>query len=447
MAQQILSTNTFTTAKWIVSNNATTGAYDGTHTTIASALTSASSGDTIFIRPGTYTENPTLKAGVNLTAFGSDASSNQTGNVTIVGKCTFTGAGTVTISGIELQTNSDYLLAITGSAASVVNLVNCNLNMGSTGIDFASSSASAAINVFYCTGNLSTTGIGIFAHSSAGALAIRNSFIGNSGASTTPSTASAGFLYLSYSVIQNPITTSSTNSLGSCVFTTIDCGVINTTALTIGGSGTNNISSCSFGSGTAEVITISATLTISNSSINSTNSTAVITGAGTINYVNLAFVQKATISTSTQSVAGVAMGSTTTAPTAGMIGEQLRGTRASGSASSLTSLTALSYASVSLTPGIWDISVIGSFISGGTTNATEYIVSISSTNNTLSGASGDQQVVLDTLSGIINFAPTLVVPSFRVTLTSTTIYYAVAQSTFTISTMSVYGRISATRVG
>src|SRR5512135_3481216 len=114
--------NNFGTAKFIVS-----GAYsDGcTHITIASALTDASSGDTIFIRPGTYTENLTLKAGVNLTAFTGDGSLNTTSNVVILGKCTMTTAGTVNISGVQLKTNSDFFLAVTGSANSIVNLNSC----------------------------------------------------------------------------------------------------------------------------------------------------------------------------------------------------------------------------------------------------------------------------------------------------------------------------------
>ena len=70
--------NKFGVAKWIVDSTASLG----THTTIAAALTSASSGDTIFIRPGTFTENLTLKAGVDLCAFDCDA---LTPNVTIDG--------------------------------------------------------------------------------------------------------------------------------------------------------------------------------------------------------------------------------------------------------------------------------------------------------------------------------------------------------------------------
>jgi len=58
------SDNNYGTAKLIV--DATAGS--GNYTTIAAALAAASSGQTIFIRPGTYTENLTLVAGVNLTS-------------------------------------------------------------------------------------------------------------------------------------------------------------------------------------------------------------------------------------------------------------------------------------------------------------------------------------------------------------------------------------------
>src|SRR6187431_1669292 len=102
MAERQTFTNKWGTAKWIVDPSV---AAVCTHTTIAAALTSASSGDTIFIRPGTYTENITLKAGVNLTAYGSDDSLNGTGVVIINGTCTFTAAGSVTLYGLQLQTN------------------------------------------------------------------------------------------------------------------------------------------------------------------------------------------------------------------------------------------------------------------------------------------------------------------------------------------------------
>src|SRR5258708_29721455 len=98
-------------AKLIVNSSSNAG---GNYTTITAALTAAVSGDTIFVMPGatgTYTENLTLKAGVNISAFPCDA---ETPNVTIVGKATATFAGKCTLSDLCLQTNGDYVLELTG---------------------------------------------------------------------------------------------------------------------------------------------------------------------------------------------------------------------------------------------------------------------------------------------------------------------------------------------
>lgn len=289
--------NNFGTAKWIV--DATAG--QGTHATIATALTSASSGETIFIRPGTYTENLTLKAGVNLAAYDCDA---LNGNVTIVGKCTFTAAGTVDISGVRLQTNSDFFLAVTGSAASIVNLKSCYLNASNnTGISFTTSSSSAQINVIDCQGDVGTTGISLFASSSAGTLAFTQSAITNSGAATTASTVSAGLMGGRFSRFAFPITTSST---GACSFNVsiIDTSAINTTALTHGGSGAGSRMGHSIAlSGTASAISIGAgaTLTLETTEIISSNTNAV-TGAGSVTYGGVQLSSSKIINTTTQAV-------------------------------------------------------------------------------------------------------------------------------------------------
>ena len=178
MVQQ-LSTNTFGTAKWIVSPTAS----DGTHTTIASALTSASSGDTIFIRPGTFTENISLKAGVNLCAYTCDA---QTPNVTILGKCSASFNGTASLSGIQLKTNSDNCLAVTGSSDTVIYLVNCYINANNnTAVSYSSSGANSRVWFYSCNGNLATTGIAYFASSGAGTVKIFGGSWENLGGSTT----------------------------------------------------------------------------------------------------------------------------------------------------------------------------------------------------------------------------------------------------------------------
>src|ERR1700680_4885601 len=86
----------------------------GNYTTIATTLKAASSGQTILVKPGTYTENLTLKAGVNITAFSGDG---YAPNVIILGKATASGVGTFTISNLQLQTNSDFCLVVSGSSA------------------------------------------------------------------------------------------------------------------------------------------------------------------------------------------------------------------------------------------------------------------------------------------------------------------------------------------
>lgn len=287
MAQQAISTGTFCEAKWLVDPVVS----QGTHTTIGAALTSASSGDTIFIRPGTYTENLTLKAGVNLAAFDCDA---ETPNVIIIGKCTLTTAGTVSISGIRLQTNSDFLLAVTGSAASIVNLRNCYLNCSnSSGISFTSSSGSSKINIFSCKGDLGTTAINYITHSGSGTLTIDIGYFTNSGTSASASTLSgAGIWQMYHTYFHNVITSSSTANgftFMKCIF---DCGAENTAVITHGCTNAtgSSVIDCWIGSGSASAISVSAScaLFLTNTTIQSSNTNA-ITGSGTITFSNVVF--------------------------------------------------------------------------------------------------------------------------------------------------------------
>ncbi len=289
--------NRYGVAQFIVAPTIAEGA---NYTTIASAITAAVSGQTIFIRPGTYTENLTLKAGVSLTAFGCDASQNATGHVIISGTCTLTTAGSVTISGIQLQTNSAALLAITGSVASIVNLNNCYLNCtNATGITFSSSSASAALNIMNCMGNLGTTGISYISHSSAGSTLFEQCLLENSGASVTANTVSAGILNFRHTTLSNPITVSGTGIHGF-FYSDMNTAATNTTCLTAGGSGSQQAFQSSYAAGSASAITISTTLNVFNCVVASTNTNA-ITGAGTLNFNNVVFSQTSnTINTTTQ---------------------------------------------------------------------------------------------------------------------------------------------------
>ena len=427
-----LSTNNYGPAKIIVA----TSASNGTHTTLATAMADAVSGDTIFLR-NSVTENVTITPGVNITAW----SGGTLNTPSITGTLTMTGAGTSTISGLELITNSAAIIAVTGSAASFLNITDCYLNCSNnSGITFSAANTSAAINIKNCNGDLGTTGIKFFAHTSTGALNINLSRITNSGGSLTASTASAGSLVINYCVLSFPITTSSTS--GSNIYSTsIDLNGINTKTLILGGSGSQSLGSSYFSSGTATCITATTTVGIGQCNINTTNATAAIDGAGTLNYNCLTFgAAGQNITTSTQnggSINGIQPGR---ALTAGYLGEQIT---SAVTTVSLSNTVAKTITSINLTSGIWDISGLGTF-NGSTNNLTDCVLSISTTNNTLAGNLGDLEA--RNASGLATVI-SLNVPVVRATLSSTVTYYLVGQANFGSGTVNGQGRITATRVG
>jgi hypothetical protein len=429
-------------ARFIVSaGGSANGANFTTIATAYAAAVAAGAPQTVVIQPGTYAENIALTPGINLTAFGSDSSQNATGVVIINGTCTLTTAGSVTISGIQLQTNSAALLAVTGSVASVVNLQNCYLNcLNNTGITFSSSSSSAAINVINCRGNLGTTGIKLFDHSSAGSLLFQSCLFNNSGGSSTASTISAGTATLFYTILFSPITSSGTSTLG-LTYSGMDTTAQNVTCITFGGSGTQGTTSCSYSSGTASAMSISSSAGVTACYIASTN-TNTVAGAGTLNYNNLIFPvsQSAKLGTTTQ-VGGVAAGGLTQAPSSGFIGEQIR---AFAGAVSFSNNNPANVTSISLTAGVWDVTgLIDAVFTGiGTTVQ----VGISPTTGTLAGNSGDQQT---NFVGAIatNGQISLTIPAWRVVLTATANYFLIANVVFSTGACTISGRISATRVG
>jgi len=267
------STQNFGTAKFIVDiNGIDKGA---THSSIAAAVASAVSGDTVFVKAGTYVEDFTIPAGIDLVSYSSLG-------VTITGKITMTAAGTSKITGITLKTNSDFALVVSGTVASTLQLIECNLiASNNTFLSHTSSSAGSSVFINRCSGNIETTGIGIFASSSAGSITIRNSQILNSGATTTASTISAGTLLIEHSLIIFPIATSAT-----AIFTAFHSRFVtsgtNTTSITHDGSGANSeLTNCEVTSGSATPISIgaAATLLVLDNIISSSNA-SLITVAG-----------------------------------------------------------------------------------------------------------------------------------------------------------------------
>ncbi len=134
--------------------------------------------------------------------------------------------------------------------------------------------------------------------------------------------------------------------------------------------------------------------------------------------------------------------STNIPPATGALGQQIRSAVASGSAVSLTTATPTNITSISLTAGIWDVSCVG--VITGTLTGVQTNVSISLTSATL-GTNGDNNILAPTVSSATSDFG-LSIPSYRVSLSTTTSVFLVMQSTFTIGTAAGYGRISGTRV-
>jgi hypothetical protein len=130
---------------------------------------------------------------------------------------------------------------------------------------------------------------------------------------------------------------------------------------------------------------------------------------------------------------------------AGHIGELQEQTLASGAALSLTTATALSIKAILLTAGTWDITGMAGFNTGATTNTTQFVGSISLTDNAL-GVEKNIGVIQYPAAGQVNVGQQFSLPTIRVTPAVSTTYYLVLRSAFSVSTTTGYGSIRATRV-
>lgn len=130
---------------------------------------------------------------------------------------------------------------------------------------------------------------------------------------------------------------------------------------------------------------------------------------------------------------------------AGYIGEVVTASLAIGG-QSLTTNTAKTLTSISLTKGDWMISGNVGFTAAASTVPTKLIGSISTTNDVHAtspngGAFAQIEATLGTAStNVLTLAP------MRVNITTTTTYYLVATATFTVSTLTGHGSVTARRL-
>lgn len=133
---------------------------------------------------------------------------------------------------------------------------------------------------------------------------------------------------------------------------------------------------------------------------------------------------------------------TNTAPPAGFYGEIIS---SAVTGVSLTNNTAKSVTSISITAGVWNVSILCYGISSDQTG-TKMQAGISATNNTFEGNFGDKKGSFTTV-GAFNEC-SICIKDYRLLLSSTTTYYLVALMVDdNVGTRTASGRISATRVG
>ena len=130
--------------------------------------------------------------------------------------------------------------------------------------------------------------------------------------------------------------------------------------------------------------------------------------------------------------------------TSGYVGETARSFLDFGNRNALANATPETVTSVALTAGDWDVSAICGF-GGAALTGTALYAGISPTTNVLPSDYGDN--IWDTgLMPTANASSYIVIPSYRVSLTSSATRYLVAQANFSGGSTGAFGRISATRV-
>lgn len=231
---QIPPSNKFGTCDFIVDPTPGLGSYQ----TIGAALSAAVAGQTIFIRPGTYTENLTLKAGVNLVGYPADADSPI---AQIVGKISASYSGSSSISGIRLDTNSDYCLSVTGSSTAlylesclVISVNNNAVNVTNGLLYFYNcegSNQSSSYNIFNVSGGLIQLNNFIGAVKSYGTIGSGSVISGGTIAAVytifneSLSSSSAGYFELLNCEVNGALSTSGTSSTNTAAYCTILGGV------------------------------------------------------------------------------------------------------------------------------------------------------------------------------------------------------------------------------
>lgn len=133
-------------------------------------------------------------------------------------------------------------------------------------------------------------------------------------------------------------------------------------------------------------------------------------------------------------------------PAAGVLGEELSAEVLVGAKIGLVSGTPKTIVSLSITPGDWDLFGVITFVPAAATSITRLSQSISTTTNVHgSNKQRKQQKMTAVVVGATD-TPIADTPTVRVNISTTTIYYLIADAAFTVDTLDAYGYLRARRV-
>ena len=377
-----------------------------------------------------------------------------------VGSATLPSGGNISISG-QYQINGTQIAA-------------SNLSNGATGSGAVVLAAAPAVSGTWTgsptfSGNITFSGQSIHTGTSSPTSAGGNTVVMGTVTSPTLSNTGQAFLYntvVNGEILQGDGSTNDVsvfNKSGTLVFG-VPTGTtkLNFPSLVSGtcssglglDSGNNTVLiSCPGAAGSIQVGSTTVT--------SGTNNYVLTTGTGTLANVTIASLLTAgsgiTLTGTTNATLAITAGqvpgtATNDSASAGNVGQVIESNIASGSAVGISSNTATTITQITLTAGDWDIECIAYYTGGSTTASIYRSVSISTTTNSLNLTVPLYNIVPD--YGQTAYSSTtgnasglgVLVPPYRVSISSNTTYYMVAQATFTVSTTSVYGYIRGRRV-
>jgi len=265
---------------------------NGNYTNITSALSAATAGVTISVRPGIYEEDLPLKDKVNIVACTGDSIS---GNTIIKGMCSLI-SGVATISNILLETNGNYAISVTGTDKCTLNLENCYLKStaSNASINFSNSNSNSSVNIRNCQGDILGNGC-YWIGTSPGILNVQSSFLFNSSCSTTPNYCTQTHVDIISSGLCSVIAFNGSGNL-AIGNTDLNCLLTNTNAISLTGTSSATLTNIYVSSGIATAIIINTGCFVAAMGVNvfSTNFYAIC-GGGALLYNNLSFPVSANV--------------------------------------------------------------------------------------------------------------------------------------------------------